>query len=102
MKTMAPNAVLMKAAMDARQQLADGKITDMEFICRFKDNDFCIIRSYGTSPFLLNYAHFTDSAVDPRRVCRKMGVDSNILALREFGGRTVGRGAQLTTQLYTN
>ena len=102
MTTMAPNAVLMKAVMDARQQLADGKITDAEFNRKLKESDFGMIRSYGQNPFSRNYAQFIDNAADPRRVCRKMGVDSNVPALREVGGRTVGRVAQLTTQLYRN
>ena len=102
MTTMTPNAVLMKVVMDARQQLADGKITEREFSRKLKESDFGMIRSYGANPFSRNYAQFIDNAADPRRVCRKMGVDSNVPALREVGGRAVGRVAQLTTQLYRN
>ena len=102
MTTMTPNAVLMKAVMDARQQLADGKITEREFSRKLKESDFGMIRSYGANPFSRNYAQFIDNAADPRRVCRKMGVDSYVPALREVGGRAVGRVAQLTTQLYRN
>ena len=102
MTTMAPNAVLMKAVMDARQQLADGKITDTEFNRKLKESDFGMIRSYGTNPFSRNYAQFIDNAADPRRVCRRMGVDNNVPALLKVGGRAVGRVAQLTTQVYKN
>ena len=102
MTTMAPNAVLMKAVMEARQNLADGKITDAEFNRKLKESDFGFIRSYGANPFSRNYAQFIDNAADPRRICRKMGVDSNIPALREVGGRAGGRVTQLATQLYRN
>ena len=102
MTTMAPNAVLMKAVMEARQQLGDGKITESEFNRKLKESDFGMIRSYGTNPFSRNYAQFIDNAADSKRVCRKMGVESGTPALREVGGRTIGRVAQLTTQLYRN
>ena len=100
MTTMAPNAVLMKAVMDARQQLADGKITEREFSRKLKESDFGMIRSYGANPFSRNYAQFIDNAANPRRVCRKMGVERNVPALREVGGRTAERLAQLTTHFY--
>ena len=79
-----------------------GKITDTEFNRKLKESDFGMIRSYGTNPFSRNYAQFIDNAADPRRVCRRMGVDNNVPALLKVGGRAVGRVAQLTTQVYKN
>jgi len=66
MTTMAPNGLLMKAVLGARQQLAQGQITNEEWKHKLETSQFSIPHWKFRNPFARNYAQFMDSVEEPR------------------------------------
>ena len=66
MTTMAPNGLLMKAVMGAREQLAQGQISNAEWQTKLQTSQFSIPHWSHGNPFQRNYAQFMDSVAKPQ------------------------------------
>ena len=71
MTTMAPNALLMRALMETRQQLSRGEICNREYARRLRESDFRRIPHWNApNPFSRNYAQFVDNVSNPLKLSR--------------------------------
>lgn len=67
MTTMAPNALLMKAVMGARQELSRGDISNQEFAQKLRESNFSQIPHWNApNPFSRNYSLFMDNVNNPQ------------------------------------
>ena len=82
MTTMAPNALLMKAVMEARQQLSRGDISSKEYTRKLRESDFSRIPHWNApNPFSRNYAQFVDNANNPLKLARHFKRASKMMRL---------------------
>ena len=72
MTTMAPNGLLMKAIMGAREDLAEGKISNEEWKKKLQTSQFDIPHWSHGNPFRRNYAQFMDSVEKPQVFAKTM------------------------------
>ena len=69
--TMAPNALLMKAVMEARQQLSRGEISCKKYAYNLRTSDFSHIPHWNApNPFSGNYSKFVDNVGSPLALAR--------------------------------
>ena len=82
MTTMAPNALLMKAVMEARQQLSRGDISSKEYARKLRESDFSRIPHWNApNPFSRNYSQFVDNVNNPLTLARYFKRASKMLKL---------------------
>ena len=79
--TMPSNGLLMKAVLEARTDLAHGRITDKEWHRKLQTSQFDIPHWGHSNPFKRNYAQFIDSVGRPQIFAKHLPLKPSVVPL---------------------